>query len=215
MNTTRRHLRTRGTTRRRSSVPVKLNVEAAAAILSPIYAALPITRAAGNHNLAYTEVEWPTLKTMIEYLEKQGPCTGTKFYDLGSGRGRAVLYMALAGPFDMSIGIEVLPERIELNQQALAKLKASIPTAGMKVRIYESSFLNASFHYKDARAVFLSNGYFDAETQGILFYTLNLTMPKGSLLFCAKEPVPIPAAFEKIGSFAGTPTTEIHILKHL
>lgn len=212
---TRRHLRTRGTTRRRSSAPVKLNVEAAAAILSPIYAALPITRAAGNHNLAYTEVEWPTLKTMVEHVEKQGPCAGSKFYDLGCGRGRAVLYMALAGPFDMSVGIEVLPERIVLAQQALAKLKVSIPSAGMKVRIYESSFLNASFHYKDARAIFLSNTSFDDETQTAMFSKLNLDMPKGSLLFCSKQPVPIPAAFEKVGAFGASPTTEIHILKHL
>lgn len=206
---TRRHLRTRGTTRRRSAATVKLNADAASAILSPIYAALPITRAAGNHNLSYSEIEWNQLKAMVEYIDKQSLPSG-KFYDLGCGRGRAVLYMALAGPFEMSVGVEVLPERIALAQQALVKLKGSIPTAGSKVRLYEASFLNPAFKYKDARVVFLSNAGFDTETQVALFSKLEIEMPKGSLLFCSMLPQPIPGAFEKLGQIS-----EIHILKHL
>jgi len=216
---TRRHLRTRGTTRRRSNVlqNVKLNTEAASAILSPIYASLPNTKAAGQHNLAYREVEWSTLKLMIEHIEKQqwplgkGDASG-KFYDLGCGRGRAVLYMALVGPFELSVGVEVLPERIALSQQALTKLKMSIPTAGAKVRLYEASFLNPAFKYKDARAVFLSNECFDMETQGAIFAKLNLEMPKGGLVFCSKVPETVPGAFEKIDQSS---TSEIHILRHL
>lgn len=219
---TRRHLRTRGTprvagnTRRRSNLVnnIKLNPEAASAILSPIYAALPNTKAEGQHNLAYGEVEWSTLKLMVSYIEKQvwSSHVPGKFYDLGCGRGRAVLYMALLGPFDLSVGIEVLPERISLAQQALAKLKMSIPSAGSKVRLYEASFLNPAFKYKDARAVYLSNMCFDDETQAAIFTKLNLEMPKGGLVFCSKLPDNIPGAFEKVD----TPTSsEIHILHHL
>jgi SAM-dependent methyltransferase len=221
---TRRHLRTRGTTRRRSNVlqNVKLNTEAAAAILSPIYASLPNTKAAGQHNLAYGEVEWSTMKLMIESIEKQqwsslqgqgqGQAPG-KFYDLGCGRGRAVLYMALVGPFELSVGVEVLPERIALSQQALTRLKASIPTAGSKVRLYEASFLNPAFKYKDARAIFLSNQSFDPETQTAIFAKLNLEMPKGSLLFCSKLPEAVPGAFETLDQTSSS--SEIHILRHL
>lgn len=216
---TRRHLRTRGTTRRRSNVvhTVKLNTEAAAAILSPIYATLPNTKAAGQHNLAYGEVEWSTLKLMTEYIQKQqwplqGQQASGKFYDLGCGRGRAVLYMALVGPFELSVGVEVLPERIALSQQALTRLKTSIPTAGAKVRLYEASFLNPAFKYKDARAVYLSNDSFDSETQTAIFAKLNLEMPKGGLVLCSKVPEILPAAFEKVDM----PTSsEIHILRHL
>ena len=206
---TRRQLRTRGT--RRRIVTVKLNTEASVAILSPIYAALPITRAAGEYNLAYTEVEWPTLKSIGDYLDNTTWAAGSnKFYDLGCGRGRAVLYMVLAGPFEMSIGIEVLPERIRLAQQALTVLKSSIPMSSSKVHLYEASFLNQAFKYKDARVIFLSNESFDNETQSALFSKLNIEMPKDSLLFCSKEPIPIPGAFDKVGKIA-----EIHILKHL
>jgi hypothetical protein len=127
--------------------------------------------------------------------------------------------MALAGPFDQSVGIEVLPERVSLAQQALAKLKVSIPSAGAKVRLYEASFLNPSFKYKDARVVFLSNLCFDNETQDALFKKLNLEMPKGSLLFCSREPSAPLDAFEKVGMekvpMTWTPTSEIHILRHL
>jgi hypothetical protein len=77
--------------------------------------------------------------------------------------------MALAGPFEQSVGIEVLPERVTLAQQALNALKTSIPSAGAKVRLYEASFMNPAFKYRDARAVYLSNLAFDNETQEAIF----------------------------------------------
>ena len=201
--------------------PVKLNVDAASAVLAPIYSSLPQTKAAGQHNLTYGEVEWPTLKFMAEYTEKNTPATLIKgrFYDLGCGRGRAVLYMALSGPFEQSVGIEVLPERVTLAQQALTALKASIPSAGAKVRLYEASFMNPAFRYKDARAVYLSNLCFDSETQDAIFKKLTIEMPKGSILFCHKPPAPIPAAFELLAverlPMSWTPTSDFHILRHL
>jgi len=219
---TRRHLRTRGTTRRRSSAlggAVKLNTDAATAILSPIYADLPSTKAVGDHNLTYGEIEWQTLKRIVDCTVQSAPGITGKFYDLGCGRGRAVLYMALAGPFEQSVGIEVLPERLSLAQQALVKLKGSIPNAATKIRLYEASFMNPSFKYKDAKAVFVSNLCLDPETQEALFNKLNTEMPKGSLLFCSVVPkVSIPA-FEKVSvekvPMTWTPTSEMHILRHL
>ena len=201
--------------------PVKLNVDAASAVLAPIYSSLPQTKAAGQHNLTYGEVEWPTLKFMAEYTEKNTPATLIKgrFYDLGSGRGRAVLYMALAGPFEQSVGIEVLPERVALAQQALNRLKQSIPSAGSKVRLYEATFMNPAFKYRDARAVYLSNLSFDAEVQEAIFRKLAAEMPKGGLLFCHKAPAVIPGAFEVVAvermPTTWTPTSDFHILRHL
>jgi SAM-dependent methyltransferase len=219
---TRRLLRTRGQTRRKVTLgggPVKLNTDAASAVLAPIYNSLQATKASGQHNLTYGEVEWPTLKFMVDYVEKTPSTVKGRFYDLGCGRGRAVLYMALAGPFEQSVGIEVLPERVTLAQQALNALKASIPSAGAKVRLYEASFMNPAFKYRDARAVYLSNLAFDNETQDAIFKKLTLEMPKGSLLFCNKAPVSIPAAFELLAvermPMSWTPTSDFHILRHL
>jgi SAM-dependent methyltransferase len=156
---------------------------------------------------------------MVDYVEKTPSTVKGRFYDLGCGRGRAVLYMALAGPFEQSVGIEVLPERVTLAQQALNALKASIPSAGAKVRLYEASFMNPAFKYRDARAVYLSNLAFDTETQDAIFKKLTNEMPKGSLLFCHKAPVPIPAAFELLAvermPMSWTPTSDFHILRHL
>jgi len=208
----RPRLRARATRRRlHNSADVKLNTDAAAAILTPIYESLPKTVAAGQHNLTYGEIEWPSLKIIAKYAEKMSGSLG-KFYDLGCGRGRAVLYMALLGPFDLSVGVEVLPERISLAQQALTKLKMSIPSSGSRVRLYEASFLNPAFKYKDARAVYLSNMCFDTETQAAIFMKLNLEMPKDSLVFFSKLPDTIPGAFEKVDTPA---SSEIHILHHL
>lgn len=215
---TRRRLRSKGTMRRRltnGNSVIKINSDAISAILAPIYGELPKTQAAGEHNLTYGEIEWPTLKLMLEHAEKQ--TISGRFYDLGCGRGRAVLYMALSGAFDFSVGIEVLPERLSLAQQALQKLRLSIPLAGVK--LFEASFLNPSFKYKDAKMIFLSNMCFDDKTQDALFTKLNVEMPKDSLVFCSKLPnVPIPA-FEKVSvervPMTWTPTSEIHILRHL
>jgi len=219
-STTRRRLRSKGTLRRRltnETSLVRINADAVSAILAPIYNDLPKTTAAGQHNLTYGEIEWPTLKLMVEYAQKQ--TIPGRFYDLGCGRGRAVLYMALSGLFINSVGIEVLPERVALAQQALQKLRASIPIAGAKVKLYEASFLNPAFKYKDARMVFLSNMCFDNETQEALFKKLNAEMPKGSLVFCSKMPVGQIPAFESVAvervPMTWTPTSEIHILRHL
>lgn len=220
--TTRRRLRSKGTMRRRlnlTSASVKINSDAITAILAPIYNDLPKTTAAGQHNLTYGEVEWPTLKLMLDHVQKQNTSVSGRFYDLGCGRGRSVLYMAMSGLFEYSVGIEVLPERISLAKEALNKLRSSIPIAGSKVKLFEASFLNSSFKYKDARLVFLSNLCFDTETQNAIFRKLNIEMPKGSFVFCSKLPNETLSAFETLGvervPMTWTPTSEIHILRHL
>jgi SAM-dependent methyltransferase len=203
-----------------ASASVKINSDAISAILAPIYSDLPKTTAAGQHNLTYGEIEWPALKTMLDYLNKHGTSiSGGRFYDLGCGRGRAVLYMAMSGLFDHSVGIEVLPERVSLAKDALNKLRASIPIAGARVKLFEASFLNPAFKYKDAKLVFLSNMCFDNETQNAIFRKLNIEMPKGSLVFCSQPPSETLSAFEVLGlekvPMTWTPTSEIHILRHL
>jgi len=220
--TTRRRLRSKGTMRRRlnlTSASVKINSDAITAILSPIYNDLPKTTAAGQHNLTYGEIEWPTFKLMLDHVQKQNTSVSGRFYDLGCGRGRSVLYMAMSGLFEYSVGIEVLPERISLAKEALNKLRSSIPIAGSKVKLFEASFLNSAFKYKDARLVFLSNLCFDTETQNAIFRKLNIEMPKGSFVFCSKLPNENLSAFEILGvervPMTWTPTSEIHILRHL
>ena len=215
-----RRIRAKGTMRRRLAGhgAVRINADAISAILAPMYSDLPKTIAAGEHNLTYGEVEWPTLKLMLDYLQKEAISSG-RFYDLGSGRGRAVLYMSLSGLFDSSVGIEVLPERVALAKQALLKLRSAIPSAGAKIKLYEASFLNPAFKYRDARVVFVSNLCFDSETQAALFRKLENEMPTDSLVFCTKVPSPLPAAFKLLSTerkpMSWTPTSEFNILQHV
>jgi SAM-dependent methyltransferase len=217
---TRRRLKTRGT--RRKVGELKINTDAISAILAPVYETLPKTAAAGQHNLTYGEIEWSSLKFMTDITSKMAskmPGQKGVFYDLGCGRGRAVLYMALTGLFEKSVGIEVLPERVALAQSALTLLKNSIPNAGSNIRLYESSFLNPAFKYKDAQVVFLSNLCFDDQTQTAIFNKLNLEMPKGSLVVCLRSPSVLPSAFEALGkeesAMTWNPKSEMYILRHL
>ena len=221
---TRKVQKSKVTTRRRLvGGQVKVNTDAATAILQPIYNELAQTKANGDHNLTYGEIEWPTLKYIMDQAKEQQwstiPGSKGKFYDLGSGRGRAVLYAALSGPFDQSVGIEILPERISLAQAALTKLKQSIPNVGSKIRFIEGSFLNTGIKYKDARVIFISNLCLDNETQVALFNKLNAEMPKDSLLFCTLVPATIPSAFEEVTTtrmpMTWTSASEFHVLRHL
>lgn len=193
---TRRRIRSKGTLRKRQTGPIKMNTDAIIAILDPIYRTLPNTTATGQHNLTYSEAEWPILKHIIELSQKES--SPGKFYDLGCGRAKPVLYMSLSGLFDTCVGIEVLPERIALAKQALSNLRQVIPGAGANIKLYEASFLNSIFKYKDARVIFFNNDSFDDHTQTTLFNKLNAEMPKGSLLVCSKVPsVPL-SAFETV-----------------
>ena len=217
-----RRIRPKGTLRRdkkRKEGSVKINADAITAILAPLYNDLPKTTAAGQHNLTYGEIEWPTLKHMLEYAEKQVWSGPGRFYDLGSGRGRSILFMSLTGLFDHCIGIEVLPERISLAKQALLKLRTSIPNAGSRVKLYETSFLNPAFKYKDARMVFLSNISYDKETNDAIFTRLNDEMQRGSIIFSSKIPDYKLTNFETVAierlPMTWTPTSEIHILRHI
>jgi hypothetical protein len=217
-----RRIRPKGTLRRdkkRKEGSVKINADAITAILAPLYNDLPKTTAAGQHNLTYGEIEWPTLKHMLEYAEKQVWSGPGRFYDLGSGRGRSILFMSLTGLFDHCIGIEVLPERISLAKQALLKLRTSIPNAGSRVKLYETSFLNPAFKYKDARMVFLSNMCYDKETNDAIFTRLNDEMQRGSIIFSSKIPDYKLTNFETVAierlPMTWTPTSEIHILRHI
>ena len=213
---TRRILRARGT-RKTHSTGVRLNADAATAVLAPIYNSIATTKAAGQHNLNYGEVEWPTLKYIADTVQRT-PGRG-KFYDLGCGRGRAVLYMALLGIFEQSVGIEVLGERIKLAKDAMAQLAKTIGSADSKIRLYEASFTMPTFKFSDARAVYMSNLCFDDHTQSVIFQKLVREMPKDSLLFCHRVPSPIPAAFSVVAvermPMTWTPTSEFHALRHL
>jgi hypothetical protein len=83
----------------------------------------------------------------------------------------------------------------------------------------DGSGKKASFKYKDARLVFLSNMCFDKQTQDAIFQKLSAEMPKGSLVFCSRLPDSSLPAFETVGvervPMTWTPTSEIHILRHL
>ena len=127
--------------------------------------------------------------------------------------------MSLAGSFEQSVGIEILGERVKLSQEALQKLKLSIPTAGSKLRIYEASFLNPAFKYKDAKVIYVANLCFDKQTQDALFAKLSAEMPKGSLLFCSVLPDTLPGAFQAVATeplpMSWIKESDVHVLRHL
>jgi hypothetical protein len=87
------------------------------------------------------------------------------------------------------------------------------------VKLYETSFLNPAFKYKDARMVFLSNMCYDKETNDAIFTRLNDEMQRGSIIFSSKIPDYKLTNFETVAierlPMTWTPTSEIHILRHL
>lgn len=70
-----------------------------------------------NKSLVYGEVDF---SSFVEILRKVGPSTGKKFYDLGSGTGRAVMAARITQDYSVCVGIESLSSlysaSLEVNQ---------------------------------------------------------------------------------------------------
>ena len=114
---------------------------------------------------------------------------GKVFYDLGSGIGKVVLGMAFLNENLQSRGVEIVPERIRANQQALERVKRRQITERIQIRlgsILDSAILNLA----DADWVFFSNLCLDADTNEGITRALG-AMKAGSVVICSRE-LPFP-----------------------
>jgi hypothetical protein len=108
--------------------------------------------------LTYGEITPEGAELMIDAFEKHKPLASypsdqRSFYDLGSGIGKMVLYMAAHVPAIMSKGIELVAERHEKAMVAFNMLKDK--SVKKRIELICGSFMDRSLH--DAAWIFVSN----------------------------------------------------------
>ncbi|KAJ8600349.1 hypothetical protein CTAYLR_000675 [Chrysophaeum taylorii] len=134
-------------------------------MLSDLYAECPLEVAKslskadrqGNDNksLVYGEVDFSSFARVVRKLKKK------RFYDLGSGSGRAVFAARLLGDFDECTGIEILDrlhDAAETIRRAYDK-KTRALVVNDRVRFVKGSFLD--YDWSDADLVFANSTCFE------------------------------------------------------
>ena len=150
--------------------------------LDSIFASVKYPSISTDKKFTYGEITWSAMQRIVQIV-KAGGKKGA-FYDLGCGRGKAVLYASLSGMFTKSVGVELVEERALLAKQAVSALKR----AHSPIEILTKSFLDDSVHLSDAAAIFISNLCLDSETNQQLFSKLNKELSSGAHVFCSKLP---------------------------
>lgn len=130
--------------------------------------------------LTYGEL---TREGMIKMLH--GTNTNNKrFYDLGSGFGKTVIYGALDHDFTKCIGIELAEERH--NTAVLAKNKLKFENKN-KIKLINGSFMNPSINLSNADIIWVSSLCFPNEIMTKLSKKLNNQLKQGTIVFSSKK----------------------------
>jgi len=144
-----------------------------------------------EHKITYGEMEYEGLEKLFRYISKFDPRINT-FIDVGSGRGKLVLYMAGKKNIKKSIGIELVDKRHENALQLLDQLNM-FPNFTNKVTLLNQNVLEISFEEylpKEVGITFVwfSNLCFDQEITDSIFNKIKTELPKGSIICCSKCP---------------------------
>jgi len=112
-------------------------------------------------SLIYGEVEF---HSFARVLRKIGPRPGTKFYDLGSGTGRAVFIARFLHDFDRCVGLEILEGLHGAAAQVLERYnqhyRQYLSTGNsQRVAVYQGSILEQD--WSDGDLVFANSTCFD------------------------------------------------------
>lgn len=107
----------------------------------------------------YGEIASHGISTLSHALDL-GP--DSVFYDLGSGRGAAVLQVALQEEVRCAVGVELSHERHAIAAQALERLATLVPHVRERARFVRGNLATEGW-YRDATSVFCTNLLFGRE----------------------------------------------------
>jgi hypothetical protein len=143
-----------------------------------------------EHKTTYGEMEYEGLEKLFRYIKKFEPRINT-FIDVGSGRGKLVLYMAAKPIIKKTIGIELVDKRHENAIELKNKLDI-FKNYTNKVTLLNENVLEISFKdYLPTEGlvfVWFSNLCFDQEITDSIFSKMREELPKGSIICCSQCP---------------------------
>jgi len=143
-----------------------------------------------EHKTTYGEMEYEGLEKLFRYIKKFEPRINS-FIDVGSGRGKLVLYMAGKPNIKKSIGIELVDKRHE-DALGLKRKLDIFANYTNKVDFLNKNVLDISFreYLPNESLVFVwfSNLCFDQEITDSIFEKMKEELPKGSIICCSQCP---------------------------
>ena len=134
----------------------------------------------------YGEMNYEGLEKLYGELKKD--FTFDSFIDIGSGRGKLVLYMAGFPEIAKSYGVEIVDERASYADEMKSKLEKY--DFINKVEFFNKSMFEINykdlFKSKKTPLIWISNLCFDSEITAKLIDQLVEQMPKGTIISCSK-----------------------------
>lgn len=165
-----------------------------AAALAPLYDGISAFKVQftglENYKTTYGEVTPEGTQVLSQLFEANSSLTRflparRVFYDLGCGGGKVVLGMALLHPELRCTGFEIVPERVQVAQTALARIKQR--SVANRISFTTTSFLDPKINLSNAGWIYISNLCFDTETQKALARKLEEECEPGTVVICSKE----------------------------
>lgn len=143
-----------------------------------------------EHKTLYGEVLPESIPILFEIFQKHAPLTKItmahkNFYDLGCGIGKVVVGFTYLNSYIKTTGIEIVPERIQMANEALSRIRDS--SIQSRIEFYCISMFDDSINYSNACWIWVSNLAFDKDNNSLLFEKLAKETKKGCLIVCNKE----------------------------
>ena len=142
------------------------------------------------HKTTYGEVLPESIPILFEIFQKHAPLTKItmahkNFYDLGCGIGKVVVGFTYLNSYIKTTGIEIVPERIQMANEALSRIRDS--SIQSRIEFYCISMLDDSVNYSNACWIWISNLMFTPELNTELFNKFAKETKKGCLIICSSR----------------------------
>lgn len=143
-----------------------------------------------GHKITYGEMEYTGIQTLYDHISKKFNKKINCFMDIGSGRGKLCMYMAAQSKIKHVLGVELVKQR---HDDAVKLKKLLKQEYANKVDLLNQNVLEIdlkNYHGSDV-FVWFSNLCFEQSTTNDIFQKLENELPKGTILCCSKEPLPV------------------------
>jgi SAM-dependent methyltransferase len=142
-----------------------------------------------NSDVKYYELKAESIPILYEIYSRYAPLSNIigsykNFYDLGCGVGKNVLGLTALNSSLKGVGVELISERVQQANTALQRLRDT--SIKQRVEFVCLSFLDDSINYSNACWVFISNLYFNDNTNQQLSEKLERELNTGSIVVCSK-----------------------------
>ena len=164
----------------------------------------------------YGEIVVGSLEELVKILQ---PTCDDVFYDLGSGKGQAPLYMAIRTPMRKCVGIELAQTRHNYALQAREKFYQHAADCDCIVEFYQGDFTDSALNFDDATIIWMNSTCYPEEVMHKIVQRLS-TLPSGLRVISLKAlPSPEKYHFKLVQQFtlpmtwSGSVNTHLYILE--